>query len=131
MIFRNTMALRFRRMALGLVVTLTMASPATPSEREYLVATGIIDWAANELVSFKFSKRFFPVGTDDLPDSGRYSVDLVDGSGQVLFTRHFENAFLVGADVHPRDIGPEFLFSEILPYHVETARIEIRSQTTV
>src|SRR3990170_2916460 len=58
-------------------------------QQMYLVATGSISNDAT-LETQRFQTLMMPVGTDDGPVSGTYSIELQDRNGLVLFTRFFD-----------------------------------------
>jgi parallel beta-helix repeat protein len=87
-------------------------------EQEYLVAAGII--RKDDTVKLgSFRRLMFPVGTDDEPGTGDYSLELQSEDGTALFVRYFELEHVCGADA-------SLSFTEILPYHDDTGRIILK-----
>jgi parallel beta-helix repeat protein len=92
-------------------------------EQEYLAATGIMG-VEDKVESLKLHRLMLPVGTDDEPGNGSYSLELRHENGSTLFVRYFELGSSYGTDV-PKP------FAEILPYHSETARILLKHDDVV
>ena len=93
-------------------------SPVEGGQREYLVATGIIN-TADEVESRKFSRLFLPVGTDDEPGNGSYSLELQSQAGNLLFVRYFE----LGGENPAEGSGQ---FAEAVPYDPDTVQIILK-----
>ena len=86
-------------------------------KQQYLVTTGMIT-TDDRVVSKRFHKVMYAVGTDDEPGSGPYSLELQAAGGDVLFERHFE--------LKSAGTGVAMFFAEILPSPPMTSRIVLK-----
>lgn len=90
----------------------------TSGKQEYLVVAGII--GTDQTVELdKFYTKMLPADANDEPEEGPYSLELQSESGAILFGRQFQL----------RDIGQaseSLPFTEIVPYHPDTARIILK-----
>jgi hypothetical protein len=96
-------------------VTLQAKGLLQAAKQDYLVATGIIT-AEDTVVLRRFERLLLPVGTNDGPGIGPYSLKLQDRNGSVLFTRYF---YLAG-EAKGANGG---LFAEKVPYDPNTTKI--------
>ena len=100
-----------------------MHADAQGSEQEYLIATGSIGTDGSVRVQ-NFRILEMPVGTDDAPGSGPYSLELQDANGTVLFVRYFELREV-------SELTEVMPFTEILPYDPDTAQIQLKRDLDV
>ncbi len=92
-------------------------------DQEYLIAGGKIH-NDNTVELNPFFIKKLPVGTADEVGTGPYSIELLDGNGDTLFTRNFELDF-------SHAVNNKGVFNQVLPYHPSTARIKIKEGTIV
>jgi hypothetical protein len=103
----------------GLTSTQAIGSLQAP-EQEYLVATGVIG-LEDEVLFRKFHRLMLPVGTDDQPGDGSYSLELQRQDGSLLFARYFDLNFSYEGE--PGEPGH---FAEKLPYDPNTTQILLK-----
>jgi len=94
---------------------------ANPSGREaqqtYLTVAGTL-WDDDTVELDPCRQLQLPVGTDDDPGQGDYSIELQAAGGTVLYTRYFEATDL--------DFLPSQAIREVVPYSAQTARIVLK-----
>jgi alpha-tubulin suppressor-like RCC1 family protein len=105
----------------GLTAYKTSRLNQDQEKQEYLIATGIVNQNGT-VQSTKFRKLLLPVGTNDGPGKGNYSIELLDNTNQSLFIRKFEfqnqDASFAASE--------QGIFNEILPYNSKTDKILIK-----
>jgi hypothetical protein len=111
--------------AIGAPSLARTASAITTSTQRYLIASGVIS-PDDSAILYPFYHEVYPVGTDDLPGGGPYSIELQDTQGIVLFTRFFDQR---AAELPSQ--GAPVQFFEVLPFPSGTSRILIKRSTTV
>ena len=101
---------------------------STTTETVCFAISGIID-QTNATFTHKCHKLELQVDTFDYAGTGSYSIELQDGSNNILFTRYFTNYY---GNPDPTKVMDEIIsFYEILPYHAETKKILIKLGNTV
>jgi hypothetical protein len=97
---------------------------AQSADKEYLVGSGSITDGL-VIMPRPFYRLTYPAGTDDGPGQGPYALELQDGGGTPLFTRHFDTRGETFMPLHGD------AFHEIVPWQAGTARIVIKEGSTV
>jgi hypothetical protein len=100
-----------------------LARLATQAEGEYLVGSGFISEEGIELDPPGFYRVPLPDDEEPSPDKGRYTVQLRDAQGNVLYTQAFD-PLPTGEDPEPEE-GSFFL---IVPWVKGTAEIALLFQ---
>lgn len=106
-----------------IILALSIGKMAYAQEQEYLIAIGIIKTDSTVKLQ-EFRKLMLPIGTDDEPGIGSYSIELQDVNGILLFGRYFELRDVSGgSETRP--------FFEKIPYHPSTKRIVLKYGETI
>jgi hypothetical protein len=101
---------------------------STTTETTCFVISGIIN-RTKATFTHKCHKLDLQVDTFDYAGTGPYSIELQDGSNNILFTRYFLN---YSGNIKPSEEMDEIVsFNEILPYYAETRKILIKLGNTV
>jgi hypothetical protein len=97
--------------------------------RPYLFTSGILSAQGAELAPFRILNR--PAGSNDEPGEGPYRLRLAASNNVTLFERRFAareamGSYLLGGAGQAAQ-GARLSFSQVLPWHPDTARIELWS----
>lgn len=92
--------------------------PLTTTQQSYIYVSGTISDTTGTLNPTYVLTQ--PVGTDDLPGTGPYALELRNGSNQVLFTRYFD----LEETHHPESGIPGF--NQVIPYDPRTQSLVLR-----
>jgi hypothetical protein len=110
--------------ALASALAYAPAQAAAQTVSAHLLASGMARDGQIEPRPFWVVDRL--AGSYDYPGEGPYSLELQDGSGEVLFVRHFASVGLNQGQDHPKD-----RFRETVPFVPGTVRVVFRYEGEV
>jgi len=103
-----------------------LAMPRLRTEGEVLVGSGYVNERSIQIGTPAFYQTTLPKGASLTPDAGRYTVQLRDGAGNILYSQAFDPR-ATGDDRHPTE-GGYFL---VIPAREGTQEIIFLFQNTI